>query len=244
MRSTPLLIVAALAGMLLLEHAARAQAPTANRAASTISSSSGAIQGLGGMNRAQTNMATNSAQKSASSTGTGTGTNASTANPLQGDEWFIRRSHGRGAFVGADSSDKLGFVGDQQAAVGGAVKSAISALRAAKTAASVNAPLLPRRKTDLYDPRLQMEFEYAPPAVETISSTLAHRLEASKSIRWVGPLAVSMEGQTATLRGTVASERDRALAEQFALFEPGIVAVRNLLTVQSPTTPYVPATQK
>jgi hypothetical protein len=46
---------------------------------------------------------------------------------------------------------------------------------------------------------------------------------------------VSVEGATATLRGEVASERDRTLAERLVLFEPGIDSVRNELKVRSPS---------
>jgi osmotically-inducible protein OsmY len=47
-------------------------------------------------------------------------------------------------------------------------------------------------------------------------------------------VAVSMQGSTAVLRGSVNSEYDRGLAERLALLEPGIVAVQNELTVNLP----------
>ena len=45
------------------------------------------------------------------------------------------------------------------------------------------------------------------------------------------PLEVSLEGRTATLRGTVATRHDRALAEQLLLLEPSVARVKNELQV-------------
>jgi hypothetical protein len=50
-------------------------------------------------------------------------------------------------------------------------------------------------------------------------------------------ISVSMEGRTAVLSGTVASEHDRVLAERLALLEPGVSAIRNELVVASANAP-------
>jgi len=50
-------------------------------------------------------------------------------------------------------------------------------------------------------------------------------------IEKVTPVTVTMQGDTAVLRGRVATEHDRALAERIALLEPGIWYVRNELGV-------------
>lgn len=46
-----------------------------------------------------------------------------------------------------------------------------------------------------------------------------------------GPLTVELQDRTATLRGVVATDHDRVLAEQLTLLEPGISQVQNELTV-------------
>ena len=46
-----------------------------------------------------------------------------------------------------------------------------------------------------------------------------------------GQVTVSMEGSTAVLTGTVATEHARDVLESLAMLEPGIAAVRNELLV-------------
>lgn len=48
-----------------------------------------------------------------------------------------------------------------------------------------------------------------------------------------------MTGRVAVLRGTVATEHDRALAERLASLEPGVSRVQNLLTI-APDQPVAP----
>jgi hypothetical protein len=45
---------------------------------------------------------------------------------------------------------------------------------------------------------------------------------------------IDMDGRTAILRGTVATDRDRRLAERLLMLEPGVDSVRNELTVTEP----------
>lgn len=197
---------------------------------------------LGNMNAASAarNSPTRTMLGGSSRTGLGSGattpgsTARGTPEPLQGQDWLIRRNRGRGSFVGADSKDAVGFVGSEQAAeAAGAMRTAISALRL-KSAAQNNPPLAARRKDDLYSPRLEVGFDYRTPEPVAVNSALAHHLQSAGSIRWIRPPEVSVEAGTATLRGAVASERDRALAAQMLSFEPGIVAVKNQLQVSSP----------
>jgi hypothetical protein len=51
----------------------------------------------------------------------------------------------------------------------------------------------------------------------------------------LGPIQATLEGRTAVLRGTVASEADRQLAEGLARLEPEVMAVRNELVVGNPS---------
>jgi BON domain len=57
------------------------------------------------------------------------------------------------------------------------------------------------------------------------------RLTKIAGLSRLGPIQASLEGRTAVLRGTVASEADRQLAEGLARLEPEVMAVRNELVV-------------
>jgi hypothetical protein len=163
-----------------------------------------------------------------------TGGDPNNPQTMLGQEWRIKRSHERGSFVGADTSDKTGFVGAEQALEEGEgqVTSAVEGLRLNSNAA-VNLPLPIRRKTDIYDPTVQVDFAVTRPTPGALSSTVTQHLASVVSLRLLIPIEVSVEGRTAILRGEVASERDRVLAERLALFEPGIDGVRNQLQVKT-----------
>ena len=53
-------------------------------------------------------------------------------------------------------------------------------------------------------------------------------------IRRYGPLQVTMEGRTATIRGAVASAYEREIVGNLVMFEPGVSQVQNQLTVGPP----------
>ena len=88
-------------------------------------------------------------------------------------------------------------------------------------------------------------FSVAPPATAQLGSALATRIEISSRIQTRSPVDVSIGSGTAILRGVVATEHDRVLAEWLARLEPGIRRVDNQLTVappaagpaEQPTTP-------
>jgi len=60
------------------------------------------------------------------------------------------------------------------------------------------------------------------------------RLTKIAGLSRLGPIQATLEGRTAVLRGTVASEADRQLAEGLARLEPEVMAVRNELVVGNP----------
>lgn len=85
-------------------------------------------------------------------------------------------------------------------------------------------------------PPLQIGFAPAGPADGPgtgRAAALAGRIGRCKRIRTTWPITVTVEHQTAILRGSVATEHDRRLVEDFARFEPGIWKVRNELSVAS-----------
>lgn len=168
----------------------------------------------------------------------GAGAVATTGSNVVGsvrlNERYIRGNRGRVDFVGGDSQEQRGFVGSEQAQAGGAIRSAVSDLRieSAPDANRGQARTTPPR-TGMYGPRLRVDFAFSPQSPAALSTVLAGQLRECPAIRRSGPIEVSVEGETATLRGEVASERDRTLARLIVLFEPGISQVRNELTVRA-----------
>jgi len=62
-------------------------------------------------------------------------------------------------------------------------------------------------------------------------SVLVERLRRALGDRLRSPLEVTIDDQTAILRGVVATDHDRVLAGHVARFEPGVLNVKNELTV-------------
>lgn len=83
--------------------------------------------------------------------------------------------------------------------------------------------------------RIPLRLGFARPrSVATASAAslrLAERLKKIRQVEAVGEIAVSSVGRTVVLRGTVATEQARSLAERVALLEPGVSEVRNELEV-------------
>ncbi|NUQ65016.1 MAG: BON domain-containing protein [Pirellulales bacterium] len=163
-----------------------------------------------------------------------TATDMSKVGTVQGNERFIRGNRQKTDFVGSSARDS--FVGAEQGTGDGRVRSAVSNLRIERAPNANQTVPLAGRHGEMYEPRLAVGFRFAPTSPERINSALEHRLTTSESIRWTGPVEVSVEGPTATLRGEVVSEHDRRLAELLVLFEPGISQVRNELRVK-PSSP-------
>ncbi len=159
------------------------------------------------------------------------GADAGTVGTLQGTERFLRTNRQGAGFIGVDIRDRRRFVGARPVTTTGPRPTTPSvqierALPQGQTAAPA------RRRGGMYEPPLEIGFEYAGPVRQEVSVALAQHLRSSPALDPANRIEVSVEGTTATLRGEVASERDRALAEQLALFEPGVYAVRNELRVR------------
>jgi osmotically-inducible protein OsmY len=77
---------------------------------------------------------------------------------------------------------------------------------------------------------------FQPPAanVGQVSSQLTARLE--KTGRFRSAPQVLLENGVATLRGVVATDHDRVIAEQLVRLEPGVAEVRNELTLAWPSS--------
>ncbi len=159
--------------------------------------------------------------------------NPAMAGTLQGTERFLRANRPGGGFIGIDSRERRRFIG-ARTETPSTLRPATPGVRIERAVAQPPAAAVARRRAGMYEPPLEIGFEYGGPMRQAVSVALARHLRSSPALDPANRIEVSVEGTTATLRGEVASERDRALAEQLVLFEPGVYAVRNELRVRSP----------
>jgi hypothetical protein len=80
--------------------------------------------------------------------------------------------------------------------------------------------------------RLRPGFGMERPASAEASSALQQRLALSLRTGGISTAESELQNGRLVLRGTVATEHDRALAEQLARLEPGVSTVENLLEIE------------
>lgn len=75
---------------------------------------------------------------------------------------------------------------------------------------------------------------YSPslPAMDPFSARIASMLQHTVQIKTRTPIRVDVVGETAVLRGRVATKQDRELAENLVRLEPGVWDVKNLLIAE------------
>ncbi|MDX1965178.1 MAG: BON domain-containing protein [Pirellulales bacterium] len=135
-------------------------------------------------------------------------------------------------FVGADSGDFANFfgsvVGAQQAAFQGMARQ--NNMNQGNQQNQGNQGNARSKKTVRAIRTVQ--FEFASPQPEVLTTTLSTRLNRTKSLsRLSGDIQVQMDGRTAILTGVVKDQRQRDLAERLCLLEPGVSKVQNDLTL-------------
>ena len=208
-------------------------------------------QGLFGANTVGGNASTQGAPSSRSGTGGAAATESARQNIALESRTLapaVQTQQVRGAFVGADTGDtgnlrslQTGPVrtqGANFAQLGNLFAQGMQQINQANNQGG-------RNQTPV---RVSLRLGFTPPPVsQTRITAFETRLAQLPAIRFVGPLQVTMEGRTAVLRGTVASEDDRQLAEDLAMMEPAVQNVRNALVVDSSATsaeslPLAPAT--
>jgi len=79
---------------------------------------------------------------------------------------------------------------------------------------------------------ISLGFTPRPIATSRITAQLQTRLGRLPALTTVGPIEVALEGEAVVLRGTVASEGDRQLAEELLMMAPEVTKVKNELKVQ------------
>lgn len=147
---------------------------------------------------------------------------------------FLNSDRSSTGFVGAANPGQTPFVGAGSAAQTGTgtTTSAVTGLRE-ETAPPVNVPRT-RTAAGIYAPKLTVGFQYQLPDGRKQSPGPARLTTVQKYAATRGiSLAVSPDGTTAFLQGSVASPKKRQLAELIVLFEPGIETVVNDLIVGS-----------
>jgi osmotically-inducible protein OsmY len=152
---------------------------------------------------------------------------------IDSSDRFVRDNRQPGQFVGNSSQSLQDFVGavqanqrmNQRAGQGNLAGPSQNRSANANRSGTAKAAQTPIRTT------LQVAFPYRKPAPDSLSSQLVRRLASSPQIHTRSPVEVQVVGGTATLRGTVASEHDRALAARMVRLEVGVWKVDNQLTV-------------
>ncbi len=233
-----LVLVAGLAGSLLAGSPALAQ--SSNRPTGTTT------QGLFGSNTVGGNASTRAPGSSSQGSGGGTGGTGGTAGTESARQNIALESRTlapavetqqvRGAFVGADGGDTGNFRSLQSGqARSGATNFAQLGNLFAQGMQSINQNNNQgRTQTPV---RISLKLGFAPvPVSATQLTAFETRLTKLPGIQFVGPAQVTMEGRTAVLRGTVASEDARQLAEALAMMEPAVQNVRNELVVDLSAT--------
>lgn len=92
------------------------------------------------------------------------------------------------------------------------------------------APAWTRTVVTARSPSLVLDFASPPPA-HGPAATVADLIRRNDRIQQLSPISVTLQDETAVLRGRVATEHDRQLVELLTRFEPGIWQVKNELTV-------------
>jgi osmotically-inducible protein OsmY len=154
---------------------------------------------------------------------------------------FLRQNVQAGDFVGMDAQSMAEFVGRVGAGQAGnpRFQAGISRQNAGR-GANGRPPQAGARgggtQTQLRT-TIRLGFDRSGSASTGVNTKLRTRLAESSGIQFLSSVEVAMDGRTATLRGVVATEHDRALAEQLARLEPGIWKVRNDLLLPESVPP-------
>lgn len=187
---------------------------------------------------------------SGGSGGSGQGMGQGNGGLLNGSERFVRGNRRSDDFVGANTKNRKDFVGASQAGrnsgsnsfgdsngpgsmlPGGAQQMQHQGQgRQGAQGMQQSMPSAIRVRS-----MLRLGFERVSPDMPRVTAVLSRRLADSPAIHARGPLQVELQGRTAVLRGVVATDHDRALAEQMARLEPGIEKVRNEIVIGTGST--------
>ena len=181
---------------------------------------------------------------SRSFSGSGGGANAANMDPagagagqITGNERFMRGNRQAGQFVGSDSGDAASFIGALTGGQnGGGLFGGLTGLTGGNNRRNnqANNGRNNNSTKKTMPVRVQVAFTHAALASGKVSAVLTRRLARVPTLSGLG---LDLTGRTAVLRGLVATDHDRDLAEQLVRLEPGISVVQNDLLVVGPPTP-------
>ncbi|ADB18322.1 transport-associated [Pirellula staleyi DSM 6068] len=223
------LLIAALATGLLALSVSESQA---QYGASGTSSSSSGLFG----SRTQGSGISSRSGGGTSSGGTG---GLGDAGAVQGDERYVRGNRDAGSFVGSDSADTAPVGVSQSSGGRGAAGGGIQSLFggsggfadfARQNGFNPNQGGGNQSRTQLRIP-IRLGFTPEPTNMAGFQTKFETRLTRIPALKRLGPIDVEMLGNTAILRGVVASAEDRQLAEDLAMMEPEVADVDNELIV-------------
>lgn len=198
-----------------------------------------------------------SGSRSGSGGSTSTSSMSSRLEQAASNTQFSRSSRGAENFVGADSSDSRNILGYENSAQSSSSSRMGRNSRSTTRSSYSNANRSTNRNYSSYgnsgygtqsnrarygqttadvQPTLSLGFDYAGPVVPNLTTKLVSRLKTSAVATATLPVQVQVLDGTATLTGTVASDHERALAEQLLALEPGVRRVDNQLSV-APAAP-------
>jgi len=217
------------------------------------------VNGLFGSNTVGSTTATQGISSTQGISGTTTGGNSATGTVAPNVATSTQnvalsaientRKQTQGAFVGADTADTGNFLSRQNttgANNAGGRAGAQNGLSQLQNLFSQSQQNNSQNQTQsMPQIRIALRLGFRPQAISaTRMQTFQTRLTKLPGMRFVGSPDVVMEGRTAVLRGKVASEEDRELAEALAKMEPDVLTVRNELVVveSSPSDETLPAT--
>lgn len=164
------------------------------------------------------------------------------AGLVTGNERFVRDARAPGQFVGADSADSSAFnsmqqTGGRNTMMRGNQFSQFNQLgqflrnqQFNPNQAGANAP----RQRAQIPVALRLGFEAPVVPAAPVQTRLTTRVQRVLNVAPSRPVTINVEGRVAILRGTVATEHEKLLAEKLAMLEPGISEVKNDLVVAPP----------
>jgi osmotically-inducible protein OsmY len=146
---------------------------------------------------------------------------------VTGSERFVRDARQPGEFVGADSGDARNFFSQQSNAFQPNFQPTnrnANRQNAGQSGGQQNGTRTLRR-------RLHAAFRHPQLSSADVRNSVKVRLNRLSTRNSLTDIQVAMQGRTALLQGTVASEEERKLAAILASLEPGVSEIRNELVV-------------
>jgi len=189
--------------------------------------------------RSTTGSTSTSGASGAAASGSSTAAPANVATTSQNvASTAVQTTQQRGAFVGADSGDTTNARSLQalNGQTGRATNNGASQLQNlfSQSLQQLNQSTQRAARPQIRVP-LRMGFQPQPVSAAKVR-IFEDNLNKLPAIRFIGQPQVVMQGRTAVLRGIVATEDDRRLAENLAKMEPEVLDVRNELRVDSTAT--------